>query len=112
MSAKVFLDYDQTALDRAYDQPSWAPSSYVKFDDRIEHALSPQRHLERLTAPVIVAYAEHDSPEFQRQSRELAEALQAAGLLRQLIVAPGLNHFEIPETLPGRTACSAGRRWR
>jgi arylformamidase len=76
-----------------------ARSSYVKFDDRIEHALSPQRHLERLTAPVIVAYAEHDSPEFQRQSRELAEALQAAGRLRQLIVAPGLNHFEIPETL-------------
>ena len=23
---KVFLDYDQAALDRAYDQPSWAPN--------------------------------------------------------------------------------------
>jgi arylformamidase len=76
-----------------------ARSSYVKFDDRIEHDLSPQRHLTRLGSPVIVAYAEHDSPEFQRQSREFAEALQAIGRLQRLIVAPGLNHFEIPETL-------------
>jgi hypothetical protein len=27
VSAKDFLDYDQAALDRAYDQPSWAPNS-------------------------------------------------------------------------------------
>jgi arylformamidase len=76
-----------------------ARSSYVKFDDRIEQDLSPQRHLARLTAPVIVAYAERDSPEFQRQSREFAEALQRAGRLQALVVGAGLNHFEIPETL-------------
>jgi arylformamidase len=76
-----------------------ARSSYVTFDDRIEHELSPQRHLDRLTAPVVVAYAEHDSPEFQRQSREFAEALRAVGRLRRLVVGAGLNHFEIPETL-------------
>jgi len=76
-----------------------ARSSYVKFDDRIEHELSPVRHLARITAPVVVAYAGHDSPEFQRQSREFAAALQGVGRLQELIVAPGLNHFEIPETL-------------
>jgi arylformamidase len=76
-----------------------ARSSYVKFDDRIEHELSPVRHLNRLNAPVVVAYAERDSPEFQRQSREFAEAVRQAGRLQRLIVAPGLNHFEIPETL-------------
>lgn len=76
-----------------------ARSSYVKFDDRIEHELSPQRHLDRLTAPVVVAYGERDSPEFQRQSREFAEAVKQAGRLQRLVVAPGLNHFEIPETL-------------
>ncbi|HEX6211722.1 MAG TPA: alpha/beta hydrolase [Methylomirabilota bacterium] len=76
-----------------------ARSSYVKFDDRIEEELSPQRHLDRLTAPVIVAYAERDSPEFQRQSREFAEAVKQAGRLQRLIVAPALNHFEISETL-------------
>ena len=76
-----------------------ARSSYVKFDDRIEHELSPQRHLARLSAPVVVAYAERDSPEFQRQAREFAEALARLGRLRRLVVGPGLNHFEIPETL-------------
>ena len=87
-----------------------ARSSYVKFDDRIEHELSPIRHLARLTAPVVVAYAEHDSPEFQRQSREFADALRATGKLQRLLVGAGLNHFEIPETLAnadgwlGRTA--------
>ena len=76
-----------------------ARSAYVTFDDAIEHALSPQRHLDRLTAPVVVAYAEHDSPEFQRQSREFADALARVGRLRELLVGSGLNHFEIPETL-------------
>jgi arylformamidase len=76
-----------------------ARSSYVKFDDRIEHALSPQRHLDRLRAPVVVAYGERDSPEFQRQSREFAAALERAGRLRALLVGRGLNHFEMPESL-------------
>ncbi len=76
-----------------------ARSSYVRFDDRIEHELSPLRHLARIACPVTVAYAGGDSPEFQRQSREFAEALDRIGRLRRLIVAPGLNHFEIPETL-------------
>jgi arylformamidase len=76
-----------------------ARSAYVKFDDRIEHELSPQRHLDRLRAPVVVAYGERDSPEFQRQSRDFAAALQRAGRLRALLVGAGLNHFEMPETL-------------
>jgi arylformamidase len=76
-----------------------ARSSYVKFDDRIEHELSPSRHLDRLRAPVVVAHAGNDSPEFQRQSREWAEALRTRGRLHRLVVAEGLNHFEIVETL-------------
>jgi arylformamidase len=76
-----------------------ARSSYVKFDDRIEHELSPIRHLSRLRAPVVVAYGERDSPEFQRQAREFADALRAIGRLERLVVGAGLNHFELPETL-------------
>ena len=76
-----------------------ARSSYVKFDDRIEHELSPILHLSRLRCPVVVAYGERDSPEFQRQSREWAEALRALGRLHALVVGAGLNHFELPETL-------------
>ena len=73
--------------------------AYVKFTDEIEQALSPQRHLDRLTAPVVVAYGTLETPEFQRQSRDFAAAVKAAGKPVQLLVGEGYNHFEIPETL-------------
>ncbi len=76
-----------------------ARSSYVKFTDEIEQALSSQRHLDKLSAPVIVAYGTLETPEFQRQSREFAAAVKAAGKPVELLVGEGYNHFEIPETL-------------
>jgi arylformamidase len=76
-----------------------ARSSYVKFTDEIEQALSSQRHLDTLHAPVIVAYGTLETPEFQRQSRDFAAAVKAAGKPVQLLVGEGYNHFEIPETL-------------
>jgi arylformamidase len=76
-----------------------ARASYVKFDDRLEEEFSSQRHLERLGCPVIVAYGTLESPEFQRQSREFAEAVRQAGKLQSLIVADAYNHFELIETL-------------
>ncbi|HEY0477155.1 MAG TPA: alpha/beta hydrolase [Kofleriaceae bacterium] len=76
-----------------------ARSRYVHFDDAVEEALSPQRHLERLPARLVVAYASLDSPEFQRQSRDFAAAVKAAGKPVELLVARGYNHFEAPETL-------------
>jgi arylformamidase len=76
-----------------------ARSSYVKFTDEIEQALSSQRHLDKLNAPVIVAYGTLETPEFQRHSRDFAAAVKAAGKPVQLIVGEGYNHFEIPETL-------------
>ena len=76
-----------------------ARSNYVKFTDEMEHALSPQRHLDKVNAPVIVAYGTLETPEFQRQSREFAAAVKAAGKPVQLLVGEGYNHFEIPETL-------------
>lgn len=76
-----------------------ARSSYVKFTDEMEQALSSQRHLDKLNAPVIVAYGTLETPEFQRQSRDFAAAVKAAGKPVQLLVGEGYNHFEIPETL-------------
>ena len=76
-----------------------ARSSYVRFTDEIEQALSSQRHLDRLGAPVVVAYGTLETPEFQRQSRDFAAALKAAGRPVQLLVGEGYNHFEIAETL-------------
>jgi arylformamidase len=76
-----------------------ARSSYVRFTDEIEQELSPQRHLDKLKAPVIVAYGTLETPEFQRQSRDFAAAVKAAGKPVHLLVAEGYNHFEVPETI-------------
>jgi arylformamidase len=74
-------------------------SRYVKFTDEMEQALSPQRHLDKLNCPLTVAYATLDTPEFQRQSRDFAAAVKAAGKPVQLLVGEGYNHFEFIETL-------------
>src|SRR5712691_1269562 len=76
-----------------------ARSSYVKFTDEVEHKLSTQRHLDKLNTPVILAYGTLETPEFQRQTRDFAAAVQAAGKPVQLLVADGYNHFEIIETI-------------
>jgi arylformamidase len=76
-----------------------ARSSYVKFTDEMENVLSTQRHLGKLSTPVIVAYGTLETPEFQRQSRDFAAAVKAAGKPVQLIAGDGYNHFEFVETL-------------
>ena len=76
-----------------------ARSGYVKFTDEMEEALSPQRHLDRLNAPLIVSHGTLESPEFQRQTRDFAAAVRAAGKPVELLVGADFNHFEIIETL-------------
>ena len=76
-----------------------ARSSYVKFTDEVEQALSSQRHLEHLNCPVILGYGTLETPEFQRQSRDFAAAVKAAGKPVTLLVGEGYNHFEMPELL-------------
>jgi arylformamidase len=74
-------------------------SSYVKFDDAMEDAMSTQRHLARISVPVTLVIGTNETPEFQRQSRDFAAALHAAGKPVELIVAPNHNHYELQETL-------------
>ena len=76
-----------------------ARSAYVKFDDETVRELSPIRHLDHLHAPLVVAYGTCETPEFQRQNREFAAAVAAAGKPVRLIVGEHYNHFELPETL-------------
>ena len=76
-----------------------ARSRYVAFDNSTVAALSPIRHIDWLTAPLIVAYGTCETPEFQRQSREFAAAVAAAGKQVHLLVGEHYNHFELPETL-------------
>ena len=74
-------------------------SSYVKFTDEAEEKLSPQRHIANVNAPIVLLFGSLETPEFQRQSREFADALTRAGKSAELICAEGYNHFEIAETL-------------
>ena len=93
-------DLKPVRLTKAFD--------YVKFTDASEEALSPQRHLARLKAPLAVAVGGKDSPEFIRQARDFAAAVTAAGGTATLIEAPGFNHFEMSESL-GNPYGPAGR---
>lgn len=84
---------------------SWR-NSYLHLDDESVHALSPQRHIEHLHAPLIVIYGSEETPEFQRQSRDFAAAVSAAGKPVQLITAEGFNHFEMRSTFASPYAVS------
>ncbi len=74
-------------------------SSYVHISDEIEDALSPARHIDRVRPPIIVTYGGNETPEFQRQNRDFAAAVKAAGKPVELVAAPDFNHFEMVESL-------------
>jgi arylformamidase len=73
--------------------------SYIKFDDDMEDKMSSQRHIDLLRVPIIVTYGTYETPEFQRQNRDFAAAVKAAGKPVELVAAANYNHFEMNETL-------------
>jgi arylformamidase len=74
-------------------------SSYVKFTDAMEEAMSSQRHLSLLRTPIVATYGTNETPEFQRQNRDFVAAVKAAGKPAELIEAKNYNHFEMCESL-------------
>jgi arylformamidase len=74
-------------------------SKYVNFDDATEEALSTQRQIDKIHMPLIIAHGTLESPEFQRQSRDFAAAVKAAGKPVEFFVGEGFNHFEMQETM-------------
>lgn len=74
-------------------------NTYVKFTDDVEQAMSPQRYIALLRAPVIVTYGGNETPEFQRQARDFAAAVESAGKAVELIEAANYNHVEMEESL-------------
>jgi arylformamidase len=83
-------------------------SAYVTFDDETVAALSPQRHLDHLHAPLTLLCGTRETPEFQRQNRAFAAAVAQAGKPVRLLVGAHYNHFELQETL-GNPYGLAGR---
>jgi arylformamidase len=76
-----------------------ARRDYVKFDAAMIEQLSPIRHIDKLTAPLTLAYGTLETPEFQRQTPAFFEAVQKAGKPAKLIVGQEYHHHEIKETL-------------
>ena len=76
-----------------------ARGKYIKFDDDMEQSLSSIRHIDLLRAPISVTYGTFETPEFQRQSRDFAAAVKAAGKPVELLEASDFNHFEMCESL-------------
>ena len=76
-----------------------ARNAYLQLDDASEQALSPQRHVDRLACPLIVAAAEFDAPEFRRQARDFAAAAARAGAAVRHVEDNGFNHFDFIDTL-------------
>jgi len=77
---------------------SWR-RGYVKFTDAMAEAMSAQRHIDKLRAPIVVTYGTFETPDFQRQSRDFAAAVKAAGKPVQVIEAPNYAHLEMCESL-------------
>jgi arylformamidase len=73
--------------------------NYVHFNDEMEQAMSSQRHLDLIRAPIVVTYGTNETPEFQRQNRDFAAALKAAGKPVELVEAANYNHFEMMESV-------------
>ena len=76
-----------------------ARSKFVAFTDAMEHELSAQRHIDRLHTPLVLCIGTLETPEFQRQSREFAEKVRAAGKPVEVVVGEHYNHFEVGDTI-------------
>jgi arylformamidase len=76
-----------------------ARNDYVRLNERLEHEYSPIRHVDSIKCPVTVGWAQEESAEFLRQSKEFASVLRSSGKLSECLEGKNLNHFEILETM-------------
>jgi arylformamidase len=72
--------------------------TYIAFTDEMADAMSPQRHIDKLVAPIVVSFGVFETPEFQRQAQEFAAAVKAAGKPVK-VVRGQYHHDEMAETL-------------
>jgi arylformamidase len=76
---------------------SWR-RTYVNFTDAMVESMSSQRHINKIDAPVTVAYGSLETLDFQRQSREFAVALRGAGKPVQFIEGKNYTHSAMCES--------------
>jgi arylformamidase len=76
-----------------------ARREYIDLSEHETFSLSPISTCGAIHCPVSIVYAQNDSPEFIRQSRQFAAILAENGKKAELVMAPGVNHFEIIDCL-------------
>ena len=74
-------------------------SKFLHITPEEEIAASPMRHLDRISCPIAITWADEDSPEFKRQSSVFADALQGMGRLASRTIAFNANHFQEDDRL-------------
>jgi arylformamidase len=79
-----------------------ARGSYISVTKQEERDLSPIHFADRISCPILVAYAEHDTDEFRRQSVAFADAVRRAGKPCETLRLTGIGHFAIVEQLADR----------
>jgi arylformamidase len=75
---------------------------YLGLSEQEVEDLSPLRFVDRINCPVLIAWGDHESPEFQRQNRDFADALAASGTRVSPHVLGATNHFEVQDRLGDR----------
>lgn len=74
-------------------------NAWARLDHDTAIALSPQFHLPGQGCPTLVAWGQHETAEFKRQSQAYAGAWHAHGLPVRQFEVQGVNHFNILMTL-------------
>ena len=75
---------------------------YLGLSEQEIEDLSPLRFVDRINCPVLIAWGDRESPEFQRQSRDFADALAASGTRVSPHMLGATNHFEVQDRLGDR----------
>lgn len=70
-------------------------NTYLDLTEQAASRNSSIRHIPASDIPITMAWGTGELDEFQRQSREFAEAWAAAGHTVDSFVLDGLNHFEV-----------------
>jgi len=70
-------------------------NEWARLDETNALELSPLFHLPASGCPMLVAWGEHETAEFKRQSLMYAQAWQASGYPVTLMEVPGTNHFDV-----------------
>lgn len=81
--------YDIEAVRRSYLNDD------LKLGAETAAAESPLVQARKVEPPFLLAIAEHESPEFQRQHREFAARWRAAGQVLDDVILPDHDHFSV-----------------